>query len=244
MYLLQKCFLPIRTFISFQLWPSGWRKQTWASCRSCPPWLEFSEQLSSSWVAGKRKQYKSMTSMTSMTSSRKYTTYDELEHDKQWAVSTKEAFCFMFLLYTTKLKAVNRQRCTITEGVFFKKGVCSGRHGDVRWQDWSTRAGCSAYTHFPRKVCTVEFGVVFFSLHWLVWKFPLLPNEEVRDAFHDKEQPNTKNTPRRPPQDSQPLNPQITPHKQCVGGLLFKRRHTQEVKSSFSFMQNRKWEFA
>lgn len=51
---------------------------------------------------------------------------------------------------------------------------------------WSFQADCSD-THFPRKVCTVEFGVVLSSLHWYVWKFPLLPNEEVREAFHDKE---------------------------------------------------------
>lgn len=36
----------------------------------------------------------------------------------------------------------------------------------------TTRA---AHTHFPHKVCTVEFAVVLFGLHRLVWKFPLLP---------------------------------------------------------------------
>lgn len=52
---------------------------------------------------------------------------------------------------------------------------------------WSIQADCSVYTHFPRKICTVEFGVVLAGLHRFVWKFPLLPNEEVRNAFHDKE---------------------------------------------------------
>lgn len=31
-------------------------------------------------------------------------------------------------------------------------------------------------THFSRKVCAVEFGVIFSSLHRFVWKFPLLAN--------------------------------------------------------------------
>lgn len=31
-------------------------------------------------------------------------------------------------------------------------------------------------THFSRKVCTVEFGVILSSLHRFVWKFPLLAN--------------------------------------------------------------------
>lgn len=43
------------------------------------------------------------------------------------------------------------------------------------------------HTHFPRKVCTVEFGVVLAGLHRFVWQFPLLSKEEVRNAFHNKE---------------------------------------------------------
>lgn len=31
-------------------------------------------------------------------------------------------------------------------------------------------------THFSHKVCAVEFGVIFSSLHRFVWKFPLLAN--------------------------------------------------------------------
>lgn len=27
---------------------------------------------------------------------------------------------------------------------------------------------CSVYTHFPRKVCAVEFGVILSGLHWNV----------------------------------------------------------------------------
>lgn len=34
-------------------------------------------------------------------------------------------------------------------------------------------------THFSCKVCTVEFGVILSSLHWIVWKFPLLANKVI-----------------------------------------------------------------
>lgn len=39
------------TFNSVRLWLWGWRTRTWSSCRSCPPWPDFSEQQSSSWAA-------------------------------------------------------------------------------------------------------------------------------------------------------------------------------------------------
>lgn len=52
--------------------------------------------------------------------------------------------------------------------------------------NWNIYTDFFLYTHFPRKVCTVEFGVILSSLHRSVGKFPFLPKEGRRDAFEDK----------------------------------------------------------
>lgn len=58
--------------------------------------------------------------------------------------------------------------------------------------DWEDRfnlkfTNFSVYTHFPRKVCTVEFGVILSRLYRSVWKFPFLPKEGRGDAFWGQE---------------------------------------------------------
>lgn len=47
----------------------------------------------------------------------------------------------------------------------------------------SFQADCFVFTHFPRKLCTVEFGVVLLGLHRFVRKFPFLTKQGSETSF-------------------------------------------------------------
>lgn len=133
---------------------------------------------------------------------------------------------FVSCFYATKLKAVNRQRCTVTEGVFKK--------GRLLWSWWRE---VTYFIYSGRLLCVDSLSAQ--SLRCWIWCSLRQPPpaclkvsasaKRGRDAFHDKEQPNTKKPPAA--QHNSDLNPQRTPHKQCVGRTSVKSDVRSELEA-------------
>lgn len=171
------CFIrkTVTTFIPVPLWLWGWRKRTLSSCRSCPPWPDFSEQQSSSWAAARK---------INTAAQRKHRLCCRMQN---WIWAKRKQVPFFF---TTKRRNTLSQAEPKEEDQRCSQAL---KH-QVENRDWENQpltwkkihTDLFVYTHFPRKVCTVEFGVILSSLYWSFWNFPFLPKEGRRDAFEDE----------------------------------------------------------
>lgn len=174
MYFLAFIRKPVTTFISVQLWLWGWRTRTWSSCRFCPPWPDFFEQQSSSWAA--RRKINTVAQQHWPEEAR------TLLQDAQLNLSREKAGSLFFIprgetlwvKQSPKTKTSNPHNHWSTDGRIETEIVAF---------NLNIYTDLLVYTHFPRKVCTVEFGIILSSLYRSVWKFPFLPKEGRWDAF-------------------------------------------------------------
>lgn len=173
---------PVTTFISVRLWLWGWRKRTWSSCRSCPPWPDFFEQQSSSWAA--ERKIHTVSQQQCAEKAQTLLRAAELNLSSEKAGFFCLFICFfiprgetLWVKQSPKRKTSNPHNHWSTE-----LRIVTGRIAF----NLNIYTGFFVYTHFPRKVCTVEFGIILSSLYRSVWKFPFLPKEGRRDAFEDK----------------------------------------------------------